>query len=620
MNPNATWWRADSGTVHDKVIAYVAEVERAQFEQFNAFHRLAMLYNPAANRDPFERKGRKAQMVENVIASNVDTVHAVVASTEIQPRIMTDDAEWSVQRMYRKVSQYAEVLGKKLKVHEIASQCFKDGALKGTGLGKVWVDPITNDIRIERVRVDDIVVDEGEARNSNPRQMHQRMLVDREELGAAWPEKRDEIMAAHGGRDASLSSRYWANYRPVGENEIVVIESWKLPIGRKGSDGYVPGRRTVCIDGCDLEDEEWHHPFFPFAVFRWSTDDEGWYGIGLAERIAGHQRTLNKANWQIDRQLDQHAVPTTYVQLADANLSVKSVGRAGTIVPVKGDIPKTILPQAVSGEQFRRREEIKASAFEESGVSRTTANAQKPSGLDSGAALREWKDQTTQRFAQQEKGHERFVLDLIWLGLYFAKELGKDAPQLLPRARYARKDIEWSKVDLDYVSTNLYASSNISRTPAGRLQLALEWAQAGVITQDEARRLMRHPDTERAMSLYTAALEDIERCIEEVLDGAILVPEPYQNLKMGNWRFQQAYLKAHADGAPEEILEALRQWMVQASAILAGLAQPAPAGLPAADPMGPSTLEAGPAMPAAPDGSPGDVMAGAGVTAANLMQ
>ena len=81
------------------------------------------------------------------------------------------------------------------------------------------------------------------------------------------------------------------------------------------------------------------------------------------------------------------------------------------------------------------------------------------------------------------------------------------------------------------VKVQLCAASTLSTTPAGRQQAVVEWAQAGIISQDEARRLMDHPDLERSMSIYTAALDDIEATIEALEDGKILMPEPYPHLQ-----------------------------------------------------------------------------------------
>jgi hypothetical protein len=116
---------------------------------------------------------------------------------------------------------------------------------------------------------------------------------------------------------------------------------------------------------------------------------------------------------------------------------------------------------------------------------------------------------------------------------------------------------------------SIAAASNLSRTPAGRTQLVLELAQAGIVSTDSARRLISHPDAERELSLYTAAIENIEKCFDEIADGNVVMPEPYTNLKLAVWRGQQQYLIWRDDGAPESVLEDLRQFIVVAADRLA---------------------------------------------------
>jgi hypothetical protein len=59
----------------------------------------------------------------------------------------------------------------------------------------------------------------------------------------------------------------------------------------------------------------------------------------------------------------------------------------------------------------------------------------KPAGIDSGVALREYKDQTTQRFAQQEKSFEQLVLDTIeFAARRAARSSGEGADDLAPHA------------------------------------------------------------------------------------------------------------------------------------------------------------------------------------------
>ena len=125
--------------------------------------------------------------------------------------------------------------------------------------------------------IDDIIVDEGEVRAGAPRQMHQRRLIDRDVLKAAFPDHAEAVGRAQMSGTSERDWNYWAEYRPIGSEEIVVIESWYLPIGRKGAKGYVPGRHTIIIDGHDLLDEEWHKAYFPFARFAWIERTKGWY-------------------------------------------------------------------------------------------------------------------------------------------------------------------------------------------------------------------------------------------------------------------------------------------------------------------------------------------------------
>lgn len=584
-NTKPRWWNIEKGDpqfggINKAVFEYVSLVERNQFDLFDRFEKLEGLYDPNAHTTSQSGRGEHLGIVsENVIASNVDTVTAAIAATDVRARFMTDDGDWSTQRTAKRLEWYAEGLSTLLDVPAKARAAFKEAAKKGTGIVKVYADPLGG-VCIDHVRPDDIVVDEVECRNgATPRQLHQRMTnVDRDELAARFPEHVEAIDRAQ--NSGGQSWRSWAGYRPIYGDNLVVIESWKLPIGTKGKNGYKPGRHTITIDGADLLDEEWDKKQFPFAIIRWSERTNAWYGISLAERIAGIQRALNKRNWQIDRNLDQIAVPTTFVRQVDANLTTKST-RAGGITVYKGDEPKTIFPIAVSAETYQNRNDMKAAAYEESGVSRLAAQSVKPAGLDSGVAMREYRDQTTQRFALQEKAFERLVLDIIWLALDVCKDLGDAAPVIARKAKFGAKKVAWSDVDMGDVRVSIAAASTLSRTPAGRYQTALEWAQAGVITTDEWRRLTDHPDLDRVLSMYTQGIESVEADIEAIEEGEYVVPEPFGNYELMVRVGQCAYLRDRDLGAPEEILEALRQYTELAADKVNPPAPPMPAGMPA---------------------------------------
>ena len=589
------WYLAEEGEAWKDVFQYVQTVERAQWETFNRFVQLEALYDPnsPAAQSVAQVDGPPGLVIENVIASNVDTVTAQIATAEVRPRVMTDDGNWSTQRTAKLLEFYAEQLGKKLEIHEACRKAFKSAAKKGTGVVKVYIDQF-DEVRAEAVRIDDIIVDEAECRNGGkPRQMHRRMAnVDRAELRAMFPDHVEAIDRAQKNSNWRGLNDLWAGYRPLVGDELVVLESHKLPIGRKGKKGYVPGRHTITIDGCDLLDEEWHKPHFPYACVTWTDRECAFYGISLSEGIAGIQRALNKRNLQIDRGLDQGAFQTTYVGMADAHLAVASINRIGTIVPIKGQPPQTVTPPAVHPEVYQSRRDLKDSASENSGVSRMASQALKPAGIESAVGMREYRDQTTQRFAPQEQDFESLEIHCFWLALDCCKDLGDAAPEFMKAAKFGAKKVPWAKVDMEDVAVQLAAASTLSRTPAGRHQTALEMAQAGVIDTDEYRALLDHPDIDRVISMYTQARKSVEADIEAIEDGYVVTPEPFGNLQMMARMGTVAYQRNRdLDGCPEEVLEALRDYVVLATHMAnppapSDDAMPMPGQIPGAMPAG----------------------------------
>lgn len=612
------WWNAPEGSVFSSLLPYVRSVENAQAEMFDKFVKLEASYDTSTRTNRYtsaEALARRiggttrAIMTENLIASNVDTVAANVATADVRIRVQTDGADWSHQRLAKWLERYGDGLSELLDVVPKCRVQFKAGAaIKGTGVNKVWVDQF-DQLQVTPVAIDNIVVDELEAQNCAPRQLHYRDFYDRDDLMAQYPEYADKIAASQ----TQGAWHKWAGYRPIESNTLVVIESWRLPIGPKGHARYVPGRHVISIDGCDLLDEEWHKPFFPFAIMRWNAPVFGFYGISLAERILPHQNLLNRRNYQINRSLDRKADPVTYVKQADQNIAAKTVAQIGAVAVYKDTVPTTVDHQAVGQETYANRREIKVDASNEAGTSQDMMSGDVPAGVETGEAVRQVRQTRTKRFSVQEQAFERFVLDTIWLVLDCCKDLGDKAPVILHVDTYGQTKIPWSKVDMGDLKIQLTAASRLADSEAGRQQRVVELAQAGVITLDESRQLMDHPDIEAKLSMYNAMLESVENAIERILDGEHLTPTPYMNLQACVVMTQRKYLKLDIGqekpgAAPEHILEALSDFIAIAASMLS---PPAPPPMPGAPPPG---ADAGGA-PTLPANGPGQGAFAAGAFA-----
>lgn len=612
-----SWWNADKGKVNREVLNYVRTVENFQTLQFQKFLREEALYdqNPRTNRRTSVGVGRsydtgeskrggtlKSVMTENLIAQGVDTIAAHISDSDVLLRIQTDDADWKRQQNAKRLERYLNALMAKFGVIPKCQYGFKLGAaLKGTGVNKVWIDEF-DQIQVRPVPIENIIVDELECRDGRPLQIHYREFYDRELLTAQYPEYAEQIHRAQTIGDW----RRWAGYRPIAKNEIVVIESWRLPIGPKDHPNHVPGRHTICIHGVDLCDEEYEDDFFPFSIMRWNDPVWGFYGHSLAERILPHQALLNRRQWQITASLDKKASPMVWVHKQDQNLAFKTFAQVGlTVGSYKVNKPEGVDYQAVGQETYADVDRIRAQSERETGINQMMVSGQVPGGIQSGEGVREARQTHSQRFSIQERAYEQFIGDTMWLVAAMCKKLGPTkVPDVLSVSKYggARpRMLKWSQIDLDDLRYEMAVSSAVANSPAGRQQRVTELAQAGIVTLDEARQLIEHPDIDRVLSLYNAAIESVQWVIERIESGETgITPEPFMNLKMCVTMMQREYLLIQTQGAPERILEELSQFVTTAAGILN---PPQVANANANVPMG------APAMPpgAMPPGPPGGV-------------
>jgi hypothetical protein len=565
--PNdSAWWAAPKGEAHKHTLQFVNRAEDELGDVFERFFRLECLYDP---NNPDADNRQQDRVTENAIASNVDTVAAVISSVDMRARYMTDGADWKQQRTARRLEWYTEDLSTRYDVLPKCRKAFKEAAKKGNGLVKVH--SVFDEPRVEQVLIENIVVPADECRDGRePRQMHQWESIDADELAARFPEALEDVeKVRRTGRRRRNS--YSSN---LISNDVECLWSYRLPVGKKGLKGYKQGRECLVMEGRTLIDRPWKKEYFPYSAMIWSDRPNSYYKISGAERIMGIQRALNKNNWVIEKGNDNVVSPPIYVRPADANIGAKN-NRQNGYTMYRADLPQSVQHQAVSNETYNRHQTLAEAAQREFGQTSMATHGAKPAGVDSGVAMREFKDQTTQRFASQEDAFEHLVLWTNYLLIDVCKDLGANAPKVVRRSRFGKRTLTWKDVDMGDVRVQMQAAANLNRTPAGRTQLVIEFAQAGIISQESARRLIQHPDLEAEMSLYTAALESIEMDLDDIADGSTIMPEPFTNLEMATWRAQREYLKWRSDGAPERVLEALRQYIVQAAYMQSQGAAPA---------------------------------------------
>ena len=544
----------------------------------------------------------------NVTRNMVDTLVAKLGTKEVSVKATTTDAEWEFKRKARQLTRF--VAGKKESAgyNVMRIELVRDMCIYGTAV--VQVAPEFGDIVIDRVPRSEILVDSREARYGKPRQLIRERTMSREKLAAMFPKNTQAIMSS---AQATLPS--WEEESDCDNNMLAVREAWHLPSAPGASDGcYV-----ICIEGETLLKEPWKRQRFPFGFMHYARPRTGIWGKGLVEQLVPLQHKINEAAKDLQETL-YFAGQSKMVVRRGSGVTKNHLGRGARPFLVEVDNPNDISwqqPSPVFQQQLTYLQFLMDTAYELAGVSKLSAQSQKPPGLQSGIALQEYYDIQSERFAEVEKNMALCDVEVANLLIDEAKSLSEDNGEF--HADWADQTlihrIKWSEVDMerDQFRMQLEPTSFLPETRAGKLQLSEKLAEMGIIQGEEIGSLLGgHPDIDRAMRRRNAPLNAILHHVELLQDESADLPTPdsHMNLQLAMEVMASEYNDAIAEDAPEEVLERFDEYM-QLLENLIKESQPAPQQPMASDgvPPQPPPMDALPPG-AAPEALPGQALPG----------
>ena len=584
---DAYWWKRSTQDLPEVIFANVKAIEKSQQYVSDDNIRHAKLYGnadllglSALTYTQVNNQNRSDdRLTLNIIKSCVDTVTNKIAKNKPRPLFLTEGGDFTLQSKAKKLTKFSDGIFYATKLYELAPKIFRDACIFNTG-GFIKIFRCEDEIKAERVISQELKFDDTESFYGNPRCMYQTKHIPRESLLDAYPGKKNVILNAP---EAKIE---WGSYQTLSD-QVEVIESWHLPSSKKNKDG----KHVITLENGLLLEETWTRPYFPFVWIQWSPALLGFRGQSLAAELTGIQVEINRILKTIQAIL-RLTVPKLFVEKGAKVVLSHLNNDIGGIVEFSGTRPTYDFLQAIPPDLFSQLDRLYARAFEIAGVSQLSAQAKKPSGLDSGKALREFNDIESERFILKGFEYESLFMNAIRIMIDEAKEIAKDTGdfQVKVAGKKFLETIKWSDIDLedDQYQMKVWPTSALSQTPAGRLQDVQELSQAGFISKEAGLKLLDFPDLESFMSLETAAIDDIEALIEQIIDkGIYQTPEEYQNLQLGIKMLQSAYLRAKMNKVPEEKLELLRRWMDEAAGKLGLLAPKAqqPIAVPEAPPV-----------------------------------
>jgi hypothetical protein len=511
----------------------------------------------------------KDRVSYNLVQSCIDTITSKISKNKPKPLFLTSGADYQLQRKAKKLDKFTDGIFYENQAYELGTDAFRDGCVFGDGL--VHVFDHYGRVKFERVIPSEIYVDWVESFYGFPRQMHRVKNVDRSMLMDLYPSKKQYI------RDAdSASADLLGTYQNVAD-QVTVVESWHLPSGPEATDGM----HCINIPNANLFEEKWNKHYFPFAKFQWSKRMYGWWGQGLAEQVQNIQLEVNKILWIIQRSM--HLAGSFKILLENGSKIVKEhlTNDIGAIVSYTGQKPEYVVPNIVPMELYQHLITLKASAYEQSGISQLSATSLKPSGLDSGKALREYNDIESDRFQTIGHGYENFFLSLSKLGIGVAKDIyeqkGKYKVISLDKKFY--QTIDWKEINLrdDQFYMKVYPVSSLPTDPSGRLQTIQEYIEAGFYSKRVGKRLLDFPDTEQVNTLEDSQEDYLHQILEKIVEeGDYTAPDEFDDLVAAKELVLEYIAEGKKSGLEEEKLELLRNFSVQVDTLTQAMLPPPP--------------------------------------------
>lgn len=489
----------------------------------------------------------------NVIKSCIDTLVAKLSKTKIRPSFLTKRGTWKQQRQAQELTNFTAGLFYRENVFKRTPMCLRDSFIFGDGYAKVYTNPLTKRVVVERVPTDEIRVDAADGYYNDPTMTFQRKYVSRSVLLAQYPDKAEII------RQAQSEPGFNATQGRI--DVVKVIEGWK----KASQPGAKDGRHIIGISSGSLLDEIWTRCDFPFARISYTEAVVGYYASGMAEELVGIQREINRILLHMRDSMRLVNNPRVWIEQnskVNKNAITNAVGDVNYYV---GQPPVFQVVNGVAPENFTQLENLYRKAFEIVGVSQMTASAKNPLGSNaSGEAIRNFHEIETERFMLTGQSYEQFHLDIAELML---QEMRSGVPKKEVQA-FNRRDgmeiISWDKIAAkpDEYVMQVFPISALPDTPAARIQLVKEMTQAGWVDPEFAQELLDFPDTDAYATLTTSPIKLIRKNIEHMLDTDEFVPpEPFHNLEKAETLAALYYNNGQLQGIEEEKLELLRRYL-----------------------------------------------------------
>lgn len=523
-------------------------------------------------------------------------------SRPIQTKIMPVGADPEVHERCEQFSQLVEGVKQANRYDELKQRVLEDSMTCTIGAMKVFVD-VKSEVRIERCDPLNVFWDLYEG--SDPLTLLQAHAVPRRRLMAEYPEHAELIKGLPSWHDQAIPGvEAEALAKP---DTVKVIEATGVKMGDK------LGKRAIAVKGMVLETSDYDDEEHDIVVWRWDWDFRSFGGVSLVRGVAPYHCWTQRLVRMYYEQL-KACVPVIWKRqdeqlfkaISDLEYQVQTYdGKEPPKIEVAGKVSADIV-QAIA--------DLRERCFQENGVSFQMATGQKPTGLNSAPAQREWLDTVDLRMTPRHQRNERGDRDVANRICRKAATAYKEKPArvMAPGSKFI-STVNWKDIDLkeDQYQAVASVASGLSLTISGKIDQLEVLRNMGQLDASEVADNLKLPDTDELQREKRAPRTLAEKMVSDALKGKYTSPSPQQDLQKLLTIARLRYQRVKAEGIyPLAKTQVLRRLIRATEAKLAPppppVAPPAsaapalPAAAPAPAPLVSTTAEAVAPLPSAP--------------------
>jgi hypothetical protein len=570
MKTNQQWWKADKGAIASRITEVADKIER---DQSTRRLRWAENWSKYENRfipnldDSSWAIGLALgpeDTTENVAGGAIDALCAKISTSSPRLVFTSSDGDWDLQRRAKLLTQGVEGIFQTSGAYDESMDSFLAGCIFDFGAMKWYADHDKNQVCCENINPDDIKVDYVDGQYCRPRSMVHVKTMSKGVLREIAKGKGWESSAVE---NAVMTRRKLVQIHEMISDPVSVFEAWHLPSRSGGDDGV----HVICTSAGLLQKkiEKWEYDFFPINIWRFKKRLRGWHGMGAMEMCSTQIEGLNWLNDKLAQMLNHMTVRVA--KPAGCKVVTEQLNNKPFSHYDYSNSPPVFMADPGPGQElFIERERFARNIYNRLGISELFSTSRKPSGLNSGVAIQEYNDTTSERFEDTHQRWEKWWQENGKLACWAAAQLTGYMTRYTDTKKMTTRKIKWSDVtmDEDQYQIQILPTSKLPREIAGRKDLINTLVQMHPEASGMFSKLIQDPDVDALISLLNAPMDSVLDDISRIQEGEEVTPMPYTALEMAVQYGQSSLMTLRHQSCPPKILSNLEAYVTAAQDML----------------------------------------------------